>query len=147
MCIRDRAAQVYEVHCAIDCGCIGRMYQEGKKDETKEMNVPATDSVRCCREYTLDIVGKLIFKYIQCRFFFCTEELCREMTSTKSAKSSQKFSNCWHPRMSTLFKSYILLHLYTLQCIVNIILIVTTCKNVSRQFQISSCLLYTSRCV
>lgn len=48
--------------------------------------------VGCCESHVMDIIPKLIFHYMKCRFFFVTRQIRREMKSSKSAKSSRKLS-------------------------------------------------------
>ena len=48
--------------------------------------------VGCCEVHVLDVIPKLVFHYMKCRFFFVTRQIRREMKSSKSAKSSRKLS-------------------------------------------------------
>lgn len=46
----------------------------------------------CCLDHTMDIIPKLIYHYMKCRFFFRTKEIRRELQAPKTAKSSRKLS-------------------------------------------------------
>ena len=46
----------------------------------------------CSLEHSLDILPKLVFHYIKCRFYFYTKQIRNEIKSAKHAQSSRKFS-------------------------------------------------------